>query len=146
MSVLVEVDRRLAALEAAVAANRDALDEVRAIRRLLAAPENQWIGTVHAKRLLGVQSVNTVKAWARLGLLRSRQDPNGRLKVHLEDVLRERQMYEALSAMGSVDTPLTKEELEALQQPPAPEVRAIVDSILARVEERTPAHGRAGTR
>ena len=131
MSVLAELDRRLAAGEDAVAGDQDALGEVRAIRQLLAEPANQWIGTVHAKRLLGVQSVNTVKAWARLGLLRSRQDPNGRLKVHLDDVLHERGRYQALLGDGD-ERELSSEELRRVRrQLRDPAERARVDAELA---------------
>jgi hypothetical protein len=100
MSVLRQIDDRLAALESRLADRPEVVGEVRAIRRLLTGGDGAWIGTVEAQRLLGVKSINTVKAWARLGLLRSRRAPNGRLKVHLDDVLRERQTYEALSAFG----------------------------------------------
>ncbi len=52
------------------------------------APRRRWIGTTHAKRLLGVGSENTVKAWVRYGYLRGRVLPNGRTQVRLDDVLR----------------------------------------------------------
>lgn len=140
MSVLRQLDNRLSVLESRLADRPEEAGEVRAIRRLLADPDELWIGTVEAQRLLGVRSVNTVKAWARLGLLRSRRLPNGRLKVHLDDVLSERQVREDLSAMGSVDTPLSEAERAAMRGPAAPEVEAIVESVLARMSGRTPAH------
>lgn len=102
MSVVGEVRSRLEQLEAQVVP--ELRDEVRAIRLLL-APERQWIGTVEAQRLLGVGSINTVKAWAKLGLLRSRRGPSGRLKVHLDDVLREAQAQRDLEAMSGIDDP-----------------------------------------
>ncbi len=104
MSVVQEIRSRLEALEGKV---EPALrDEVRTIRLLLADPERQWIGTVEAQRLLGVKSINTVKSWARLGLLRSRRGPNGRLRVHLEDVLREARAQRDLEAIGGIDDPV----------------------------------------
>ena len=134
MGLMNEVRSRLANLESRV---EPALrDEVRVIQRLLADPERQWIGTVEAQRLLGVQSINTVKAWARLGILRSRLLPNGRLKVHLEDVLREAQAQQDLEAMGGRDEPLDREEREALIRPMIPEVEAVVGAVVQQAEAR----------
>src|SRR5947209_17810785 len=62
-------------------------ERVREVLRLLSGEDVRWIGTTHAKRLLGVASENTVKAWARLGLLRNRTLPNGRIQVLLDAVL-----------------------------------------------------------
>src|SRR5438874_996268 len=73
-------------------------ERIRQVRHLLSTQEAQWVGTTEAKRLLGVSSENTVKAWARLGLLRSRRLPNGRTQVLLDDVLRRREETEGLSA------------------------------------------------
>jgi hypothetical protein len=84
---------------------------IRQVRRLLAGDDARWIGTAKARLLLGVGSENTVEAWARMGLLRSRSQPNGRVQVLLEDVLKEREAREALSAVGGRD--LTEEEMEA---------------------------------
>jgi hypothetical protein len=89
-------------------------DRIRDVRRLLSREEAEWIGTAEAKRLLGVGSENTVKAWAKMGLLRSRTQPNGRIRVLVDDVLREREEREALTAVGGRD--LTDEELEALHR------------------------------
>ena len=125
-----QVDHRLAALESRLTDRPDEADEVRAIRLLLTDDRQRWIGTVEAQRLLGVKSVNTVKAWARLGLLRSKQEPNGRLKVHLDDILRQRQTREDLGAMGSVELPLSSEARQSLQQSATPEVQAIVNAVL----------------
>lgn len=47
-------------------------DRIHRVIELLSDDDAGWIGTTEAKRLLGVSSENTVKAWARLGLLRSR--------------------------------------------------------------------------
>jgi hypothetical protein len=89
-------------------------ERIRGVRRLLSAQEAQWIGTSEAKRLLGVGSENTVKAWARLGLLRSRLLPNGRTQVLLDDVLRRREETEGLSAIGGDE--LTVEELRGQRE------------------------------
>lgn len=131
MSVVQEIRSRLEALEGKV--EPELRDEVRAIRLLLAEPERQWIGTVEAQRLLGVKSINTVKAWARLGLLRSRRGPNGRLRVHLEDVLREARAQRDLEAIGGIDDPvLVNEEVRRVrQQLRDPAERARVDAELA---------------
>jgi hypothetical protein len=87
---------------------------VNEILRLLSGDEAGWIGTTEAKRLLGVGSENTVKAWARLGLLRSRQLPNGRIQVLVDDVLRRRAEHEALLGIGGDE--LTPEELQSLNE------------------------------
>lgn len=131
MSVVREVRSRLEHLETQVAP--ELRDEVRTIRLLLADPERQWIGTVEAQRLLGVRSINTVKAWARLGLLRSRRGPSGRLKVHLDDVLREARAQRDLEALGGIDDPeLVNEEIRRVrQQLQDPAERARVDEELA---------------
>jgi hypothetical protein len=89
-------------------------ERIRGVRRLLSSQEAQWVGTTEAKRLLGVSSENTVKAWARLGLLRSRLLPNGRTQVLLDDVLRRREETEGLSAVGGAE--LTAEELHSLRE------------------------------
>ncbi|MFN8537025.1 MAG: hypothetical protein U0232_06065 [Thermomicrobiales bacterium] len=51
-------------------------------------------------------------------------------------MLRRREDAEALSAMGSIDTPLTDEELELMRTPNTPEVEAIVGAIVALAEAR----------
>ena len=136
MSVLQQVNDRLAALESRLADRPEDAEEVRAIRRLLTGDGTLWIGTVEARRLLGVKSINTVKAWARLGLLRSRQAPNGRLKIHLDDVLREAHARQALEAMGGIDEPLSGEEWDALRRRTSPEAEAIVGEIVRLAEAR----------
>jgi hypothetical protein len=88
-------------------------DRIREVRSLLATQDIQWIGTTEAKRLLGVSSENTIKAWARVGLLRSRHLPNGRTQVLLDDVLRRKEETEGLSAIGGDE--LTGEELRGLR-------------------------------
>ena len=88
----------------------------------LLSPEGAcWVGTTEAKRLIGVGSENTVKAWARLGLLRSRTLPNGRTQVLLEDVLRRRAEDEALLAADGDDlTPAELKDLESARPGTSP--------------------------
>ena len=99
------------------AGGEDALriaDRIREVRRMLSREDAQWIGTTEAKRLLGLGSENTVKAWARSGRLRSRVQPNGRVQVFLDDVLRRREAAEGVGAFGGED--LTEDELEDLER------------------------------
>lgn len=81
---------------------------------LLSDEEAHWIGTTEAKRLLGVHSEHTVRAWARLGLLQSRALPNGRLQVRLDDVLKRRAETDDLTAYGGEE--LTADELRRLRE------------------------------
>jgi hypothetical protein len=74
-----------AALEPACVAQR-----LHRVVAMLADEEARWVGTTAAKRLLGLSSENTVKAWARSGLLQSRTRPNGRVQILLDDVLERR--------------------------------------------------------
>jgi hypothetical protein len=109
MSMLSQVIRELRDVE------RDLQDRpalARRVRDSVAVLEGeaiQWVGTTKAKRLLGIGSENTVKAWARLGLLRSRREPNGRLKVRLDDVLAQQALRVALTGAGD-DSEMTPEE------------------------------------
>lgn len=144
MSILRQVSERLAALEARLADRPGEAHEVQQIRGLLAADEARWIGTVAAQRLLGVKSINTVKAWARLGLLRGRQTASGRLQVHLDDVLEQRQVRQDLGAMGSVDAPLSEADHQALRRPPTPAVDAVVEPVLATLGTRRPTGEQSG--
>ncbi|MBI3973505.1 MAG: hypothetical protein HY332_19705 [Chloroflexi bacterium] len=89
-------------------------ERIRGVRRILSGDEVQWVGTTDAKRLLGLVSENTVKAWARTGRVRSGVQPNGRIQVLLDDVLRRREETEGLSAFGGED--LTEDELEELER------------------------------
>ena len=84
------------------------------MRRILTGPDAAWIGTTEAKRLLGLKTENTVKAWARAGLLKSRTLPNGRVQVHLEDV--HRRAREAAALTRPWDEPMTEEELQILSR------------------------------
>ena len=71
--------------------------QIRQVRLLLDHDGAAWIGTTEAKRLLGIRSENTIKAWARLGRLRSRSLPNGRTQVLLDDVLHRRRWQNGLA-------------------------------------------------
>lgn len=121
VSVLAEARRRLDDLEqrltdAGLPADvGDQLQgQVRSIRELLNDPSAEWIGTTEAKRLLGLKTEHTVKAWARTGLLRSKAAPNGRTLVSLEDVLRRAHETDALRTPW--DMPITEDEAATLQQ------------------------------
>lgn len=89
-------------------------DRIRAVRKLLANQEPRWVSLGEAKRLLAASSQDTVKLRVRWGFLRSRTASNGRMQVRLDDVLRERQTEEELSAIGGRD--LTEDELEEIYQ------------------------------
>jgi hypothetical protein len=113
-NALRDLESQLVASARAEANPLDVAERVRQVLRLLAGQEVQWIGTTEAKRLLGVGSENTVKAWARLGFLRSRTPPNGRLQVRLDDVLRRRVERDELSAIGGEE--LSSDELRILRE------------------------------
>jgi hypothetical protein len=122
MSVLARVPNALRELEDELAryplyvGGAEALriaDRIRNVRRMLSLSSEsaKWIGATQARRLLGVDSEDTVKAWAKMGFLRSRTQPNGRFQVLLDDVLKEREAREELAAIGGED--LTEDEMEA---------------------------------
>ncbi|MGI8825632.1 MAG: hypothetical protein ACR2JC_08300 [Chloroflexota bacterium] len=108
MSMLEEAASSLRAIESELLASDqqgclDAAPVAKRIHRvveLLSGEDACWVGTTETKRLLRVGSENTVKAWARLGLLRSRTLPNGRLQVLLDDVLERRAEAEDVTAIG----------------------------------------------
>ena len=131
MSVLQEVQQRLVLLESKLSDRPEEAGEVRAIRQLLDRDKGEWIGTVEAQRLLGMHSVNTVKAWAKRGWLRSKELPNGRLKVSLEDVLAERKRLDAFAAFPSNDE-VTEDERELAKHPIQPELEAIVQDLVEK--------------
>lgn len=121
MSVLAEARRRLNDLEQQLTETSLPMevgerlqDQVRSIHNLLADPSAEWIGTTEAKRLLGLKTEHTVKAWAKAGLLRSRTAANGRTLVSVEDVLRRAHEAQALSTPW--DSPLTDDEAATMQQ------------------------------
>jgi hypothetical protein len=94
-------------------------ERLRAVRKLLSGQEARWVGTAKAKRLLAVDSEETVKAWAQRGFLRSRTVSNGRLQVLLDDVLRRREETEGLSAIDGDQEISTEEALRLLRPRPA---------------------------
>lgn len=119
--MLQDIDAELAALDRDLAAGDLAPEvaerlrgRVAELRRRVGAPDAVWVGTTEAKRLLGIKTEHTIKAWARLGLLRSRTLPNGRVQVHLDDVRRRAAEREALSTPW--DGPMTDEEVEVLAE------------------------------
>ena len=89
-------------------------ERIREIRCALSPEEARWISIAEAKRLLGVQWERTIETWSRLGLLRSRMQPDGRLEVLLDDVLYRREENQGLLAIGGDD--LTPEELRILTE------------------------------
>src|SRR5712691_1014162 len=90
----------------------------RAGRKKPMPEEKQWLGTTEAKRLLSLGSENTVKRWAQLGFLRSRKDPNGRVKVWRADVMRHAQLTEALG--GGPEGVLSTDELAEISRARGP--------------------------
>jgi hypothetical protein len=122
MSILEEAIGSLRAIESELLADEqqgclDAARVAQCIHRvveLLLGEDARWVGTTEAKRLLGVSSENTIKAWARLGLLRSRTLPNGRVQVLLDDVLERRAETEDLTAIEGDE--LSPEELRTLRE------------------------------
>lgn len=122
MTLIDEATGALREIEAdLLAPTRGGMDSVRlaerlrAVRMLLSRQEACWVGTTEAKRLLGLGSENTVKAWARMRLLRSRTLPNGRIQVLLDDVLHRREDTEALSAIDGGEETSIEEALHLLR-------------------------------
>lgn len=122
MSILERAvgDLRQIESELLAAPERGTVDTARVARRigdvaaLLADEDARWVGTTEAKRLLGVSSENTVKAWARSGLLRHRKLPNKRIQVLLDDVLARRAEEEDLTAIPGDE--LSPDELRVLRE------------------------------
>lgn len=135
MSVLQQLRERLGAVERDLADRPQLASEIRAVRQILADPDRQWVGTVEAQRLLGVQSVNTVKAWAQLGILRSRRLPNGRLQLHLDDLLRQRAVAEVQVAFPD-DAPVTDEERRLARAGQSPELEAQLAEMANQLDPR----------
>jgi hypothetical protein len=109
----IESDLLAAPEPGAVDAERVA-QRIRRVAALLEDNDARWVGTTEAKRLLGVRSENTIKAWARSGLLRHRTLPNGRIQVLLNDVLERWAETDDLTAMGGDE--LSADELRTLRQ------------------------------
>ena len=119
-SILARVVQDLRSMETELRDRPAIAKRVHDIAQLLQEEEAQWIGTTKARRLLGLRSENTVKAWARLGVLRSRREPNGRIKVSLEDVLARRTINADLEGDGD-NRELSPEEHRILAGPLPPE-------------------------
>jgi hypothetical protein len=86
-------------------------ERIRDVRRVLSTEEPRWIGIPMAARLLGLRSEQTVRAWIASRLLQSRTQANGEVQVLLDNVLRNREAAEGLTAFGGRE--LTEEEVEA---------------------------------
>jgi hypothetical protein len=115
VSGLREIESDLLAASAVGAVDLERVARrIHRVVELLSDEDARWVGTTEAKRLLGVSSENTVKAWARIGLLRSRTLPNGRVRVLLDDVLERRAEAEDLTAIGGGE--LSPAELRILRE------------------------------
>jgi len=87
----------------------DTASDLDPIIEALSSPEESLIGTEHARKLLGVRSVNTVKRWLELGILAGQWDErSGRWQIPLSEVLRLRGLQHALEEAGGDE--LTTEE------------------------------------
>ena|SRR5579871_1484287 len=93
----------------------DTAIELDPIIRALSSPDESYIGTEQARKLLGVGSVNTVKRWIELGILAGQWDEHsGRWQIPLAEVLRLRGTQQALAGAECDD--LSAEEAEALSE------------------------------
>src|SRR5262245_45919327 len=113
MSVLTETIEELREIEGAL---RDRPELARRVHRLaarLAAEDEQWLGVKEAQALLGVHLEETISAWVRLGLLRSRSE-DGQIQVLRDDVLRQRERDRDLEGDRD-DRPITSEEYGGLR-------------------------------
>jgi hypothetical protein len=121
VGVLQDIDAELAALDYDLASGELALEaaerlraRVANVRERLKHADALWVGTTEAKRLIGVKSEHTIKAWARLGLLRSRASADGGIQVHLEDVLQRADEQRQLD--DPAGTPMTQDEMDILAE------------------------------
>lgn len=115
MSILSRLARDLRNLEVDLQERPAMAARAHEVAQLLESEEVRWVGTTESKRLLGLDSENTIKAWARLGLLRSRTLPNGRVQVLLDDVL-ERKAVNADLAGPCEDDGLSPQEHDTLSR------------------------------
>ena len=103
-------------------------EAVAALRSADAAPD--LVTTGEAARLLGVRSINTVKAWVRDGLLEGAQ-VGGRMKVSRASIERmlesavlarerawEREVEEVLDAFDAGDLPLPPSDVSSIGRAP----------------------------
>jgi hypothetical protein len=126
MSALEQLIRDLRDVEADLRDQPDLARRIHDITSRLIGDDVLWIDVARAKFLLGVQWEKTVETWANLGLLRSRHEDDGTLKVKLEDVLRQRQVYYDLAGDWD-DREMTPEEYA---------IRGAVDESEMTPEER----------
>lgn len=94
----------------------DLAERIRTVRKLLSERGDRWIGVTEAKRYLQASSASRVKEWVRMGLLRGRSLPNGRIQLSLDDVLRDRENHEGITAIDN-GVPITPEEAMYLLRP-----------------------------
>jgi hypothetical protein len=92
------------------------LDKIKALRKLIQQYGDHWISIAKAQRYIDFDSKDQVKYWAEKGWLRSRTVENGQLQFSLDDVLKERERYEGLTAVDK-DHPITPEEAMYLLRP-----------------------------
>lgn len=90
-------------------------DRIGEVRKLLAQQEARWVSIPEARRLLAMSSDRYVKGWIRLGMLQSRTLPNGRTQVLLDDVLRQRENKEALTAIDLGEDATAEETMRLLR-------------------------------
>ncbi len=103
----------LGAPEAAASSPASVARRLHRVIALLAGEDAHSVTAAEAKRLLGLNSERAVKDWARIGLLRSRTRPGGRVHVLLADVLERRAETEDLTALGGDE--LSPDELRRLR-------------------------------
>jgi hypothetical protein len=108
----VDLDALVRRLQAVEARHPDTVADLEPVIRALTDAE-ATLGTEQARKLLGVRSVNTVKRWLELGILKgSWDDRSGRWRIPLAEVLRTRDRQAALAGSGGDE--LTAEELAIL--------------------------------
>jgi hypothetical protein len=91
-------------------------DRIRALRKLIAEHGDRWISVAKAKRFLQFSSEKAIEYRVERGLFRSRMSDAGRIQVSLDDVLSERESYEAISAIDD-GAPITPEVAMHLLRP-----------------------------
>lgn len=115
MSMLQRLAHDLRDLEADLQGHPEVAARLHAVVRLLESDDIRWVEADEERRLIEAASERTIESWARLGLVRSRRLPDGRLQVSLDDLL-ERKAINAALAGPFDDQPLSPEELEALRR------------------------------
>src|SRR4051794_1332467 len=96
MSALEQAIRDLRLIEQELRDNVHLARRVHDIATLLERDEAQWIDTAEATQLLAAHSEKVIETWAHMGLVRSRREADGQLRVRRDDVLREKQVDEDL--------------------------------------------------